>query len=169
MHYQTHALPDAVDFTQLNQHFPQRYPAALISTSEENKNARYDILFAFPQTRIELNHKNQLSINEKPTEGSFLSALDTHWQQEKITSSTKEAELPFTGGWFVFLSYELAGEIEPSLTLITRQTTLPIALALRCPSAIIYDRLKKQTHLVVENEHVTLLENIKSDIQQIAS
>lgn len=169
MHYQTQALPDAVDFTRLNQLFPRRYPAALISTTEANKNGRYDILFAYPQKCIELSHKNALSIDAKPEEGSFLNTLDTHWQQEQISVSTNTHELPFTGGWFVFLSYELAAEIEPSLTLTKRQSTIPIALALRCPAAIIHDRLNNQTHIVVENEHETLLEKIAADIQQIAT
>ena len=30
------------------------------------------------------------------------------------------AEVPFAGGWFLYLGYELAAEIEPTLALMNR-------------------------------------------------
>jgi anthranilate synthase component 1 len=45
--------------------------------------------------------------------------------------------LPFCGGWFVYLGYEMAAEIEPTLALPVATTGLPDAIAQRCPGAII--------------------------------
>ena len=39
----------------------------------------------------------------------FLSKLDEWWQHEY--RPPVRSELPFTGGWFLFLGYELAAEI----------------------------------------------------------
>jgi len=44
---------------------------------------------------------------------------------------------PFIGGWFVYLGYEMAAEIEPTLDLPPNRTGLPDALAHRCPAAIV--------------------------------
>jgi len=45
--------------------------------------------------------------------------------------------LPFRGGWFIYLGYEMAGEIEPTLVLPEATTGLPDAIAQRCPGAVI--------------------------------
>ncbi len=44
---------------------------------------------------------------------------------------------PFAGGWFIYLGYEMAAEIEPTLQLPRNETGLPDAVAHRCPGAII--------------------------------
>ncbi len=80
---------------------PTRYPCLLESVNGASKTARYDILFAFPQNSID-------------DAENFLEQLDDAWRAAR---SDERDELPFHGGWFVFLSYELAAEIEPSLRL----------------------------------------------------
>ena len=42
--------------------------------------------------------------------------------------------LPFRGGWALFLAYELAAQVEPSLELPPAPGPLPVALAMRCPT-----------------------------------
>src|SRR6185312_15262542 len=71
--------------------------------------------------------------------------------------------LPFHGGWALLLGYELAGEIEPKLQLRT-DDHLPVALALRCPAAVVVDHARDCTVLVAEagNEH--LLDALESDL-----
>jgi anthranilate synthase component 1 len=44
---------------------------------------------------------------------------------------------PFIGGWFVYLGYEMAAEVEPTLNLPPNRTGLPDAIAHRCPAAIV--------------------------------
>jgi anthranilate synthase component 1 len=48
-------------------------------------------------------------------------------------------ELPFRGGWGLFLAYELAAQVEPVLRLPPAPGPLPVALALRCPAVIARD------------------------------
>jgi len=167
MYYQTQILSEAVDFTALSKRFPEFYPASLISTAHDDKNGRYDILCAYPQQTIKLDHNSALSIDGEPVNSSFLSALDTYWKKEKQAQSGDSDALPFTGGWFIFLSYEFAGEIEPSLQLSRPSTTLPMALAKRCPAAIIFDHKYKKTHLLVENDYQYLANEINADIASI--
>ena len=169
MYYQTQELPEAIDFTVLNQHFPERYPAALISTASNHQQGRYDILFAFPEQTIRLNNENSLTLNGDVIDGGFLTALDESWCREKVDAVERPDELPFTGGWFVFLSYELAGEIEPSLNLKQADATLPVALAMRCPAAIIYDHKTDKRFIVAENGYSDYFEIIIDDIEQSKS
>ena len=60
-------------------------------------------------------------------------------------------ELPFVGGWVVYLGYELAGAIETSVQLpLSPSGSLPTALAWRCPAALIHDRLHGESWAVAE-------------------
>jgi anthranilate synthase component 1 len=77
-----------------------------------------------------------------PGEGStFFDRLDSWFRQERAGEFTgapgERAELPFQGGWFIYLGYEMAAEIEPTLVLPAADTGLPDALAQRCPGAVI--------------------------------
>ena len=78
---------------------------------------------------------------------SFLDALDKQIEKNKITQEDifmgkKKIELPFVGGWFVYLGYELVMEIETSLKLPSSPFQIPTAFAARVSSAIIYDNLE---------------------------
>ena len=57
--------------------------------------------------------------------------------------------LPFTGGWLLYLGYELADEIEPRLRLPPSADPVT-ALAIRAPAAWIRDRRSAQAWLVAE-------------------
>jgi anthranilate synthase component 1 len=56
--------------------------------------------------------------------------------------------LPFAGGWFLYLGYELAGQVEPSLRL--PRSTRPAALAWRMRGAIVRDRRHGRAWVVAE-------------------
>ena len=169
MYYQTQILAEAIDFTALNHLFPERYPAALISTANNIQQGRYDVLFAFPQQTLTLTKDKILFSNDELIEGEFITAFDEIWSKEKVDAVNKTDEFPFTGGWFVFLSYELAAEIETSLKLEPADDTLPIATAMRCPAAIIYDHKCHSYFMLAENEHTDCFETIKADIEHTKS
>jgi len=58
------------------------------------------------------------------------------------------------GGWIAYLGYELAGAIEPRLRLPQpADAALPMALAWRCPAALIHDHLRGESW-AVENYSV---------------
>jgi anthranilate synthase component I len=142
------------DLRQLHRENPSRYPFLLQSTTPGGELGRYDILFAFPGD----------ALVAQPGK-SFLDALDERWQAEKASAS--ERELPFTGGWFLYLGYELAQEIEPGLKLES-DPVLPAAFAVRCPTALVYNHEDRQCHLVCEtpeciNQHQLLADIVALD------
>ncbi len=154
--------------TELYQLKPDHYPYLLASTAT-NDNSRFDILFAHPQQSLELYDSETSEIDP-----GFLDLLQAWWLQEKIqaddTSNTSEStQIPFTGGWFIYLSYELAAEIEPVLNLPTADHDDPVAMAVRCPSALIYDHQQKQHIAVAELEHGHLLDTIEQDFNTAVS
>ena len=142
---------------------PERYPYLLESASNGPPHARYDILFAFPGERLVLESNGQLT---GPAErDGFLPAMDKWWGQKAIQNSGKEHRLPFIGGWFIYLGYELAGEIEPHLEIPSTPDGLPTAFATRIPAAIIRDHKSRQTFLVAEPECEALIEILADDLE----
>ncbi|MBQ4853391.1 aminodeoxychorismate synthase component I [Rhodanobacter sp. B2A1Ga4] len=142
--------------------FPARYPCLLESVVHGTAQSRYDILFAFPRERLTLHADGCLRDEaDSVREGRFLDALDAAWQAERLP--LENDGLPFHGGWVLLLAYELAGEIEPSLKL-QPPPTLPLALAVRCPAAVIVDHLRDCTILVAEAGHEDLLDALEADL-----
>jgi len=161
------------DLTALHQAHPDRYPHLLESVAHGTAQARYDILFAFPEGMIMLDADHRLYRNgELLGQGKFLEAFDREWRRDVLPPGTDKdltrqgVPLPFTGGWFVFLGYELASEIEPVLTNIPRNGTLPIASATRIPAAVVRDHATRAAHLVCEaDKQHALLPLMQDDIE----
>ncbi|MBT8100749.1 MAG: aminodeoxychorismate synthase, component I, partial [Gammaproteobacteria bacterium] len=129
-------LDTRLDFHALHRLAPDRYPFLLQSTAGTSGLGRFDILFAFPGEFLELDANAGLRGQLAGGEKGFLDALDRCWMESAAASV--DAHWPFTGGWFLYLSYELAAEIEPALSL-QADSVLPVALAVRCPAAVIRD------------------------------
>ncbi|MBE1161256.1 aminodeoxychorismate synthase component I [Dyella acidiphila] len=148
--------------------FPARYPALLESVTQGSAHARYDILFAFPQASLALGADGCVR-DEHGTlrPGRFLDALDAAWKAERLPHADDDG-LPFHGGWVMLLSYELAAEIEPSLRLRYSEH-LPVALAVRCPAAIIVDHLQARTVLIAEAGHEAMLDSMAADLELAVS
>jgi anthranilate synthase component 1 len=83
--------------------------------------------------------------------------------------SPQPSALPFTGGWVLYLGYELGAEIEPHVPTHRGDGALPIALALRCPAAVIVDRLEEKTWLVAEGAHAECLDAMEADLASAAA
>ena len=151
------ALPSIPDLLALHANNPERYPHLLSSNKtaicgeDNNDIARFDILFAWPQQTITSSDEN------------FLDHLDKAWNAEMHTENN--SELPFTGGWFLYLSYELAQQIETGLTLPAAEDGLPVAFASRFPAAVIIDAHKQQAFIVCEAKFSDCVESIESDLQ----
>ena len=142
---------DLASFCYLNK---ERYPFLLESVNH-NENNRYSILFAFPEENIVLRDFADFD---------FLNELENHCKQTSDNSN-----LPFAGGWFVYLSYELIGQIEPTLASKLHKSNIPIAYAVKIPSAIITDHKLKKTYVVDEDNNHTRINQILSDIEAIES
>jgi anthranilate synthase component 1 len=81
------------------------------------------------------------------------------------TRSCVPKVLPFHSGWFLYLGYELAGQIEPSLNLPSSRDRLPLAYAARCPAALIHDHLRGETWLAAESDR--WLERVSEELNQL--
>lgn len=135
---------------------PVRYPHLLESVAHGTAQSRYDILFAFPGE----------SLAKTDWDGEdFLTGLDRWWMRERL-SLPEAAFLPFRGGWFLYLGYELAAEIEPRLPRRMLSHGLPLAFAVRIPAAVIRDHQLQQIWLVAEAPGRKLLDIMSDDLQQ---
>ncbi|HET6911895.1 MAG TPA: aminodeoxychorismate synthase component I [Rhodanobacteraceae bacterium] len=164
-------IPGARDLLSLAAAHPRRYPG-LLESAARGANARWDILFAFPQDALVLHPDGRVRDADGTDRGArFLEALDAahEIQRSTLDSDAGKTGLPFAGGWLLYLGYELAGEIEPSLRLPRDpRSDTPVALALRCPAAILVDRDNARTLLVVEDErHVGLLDAMRRDLESV--
>jgi anthranilate synthase component I len=160
-------LPGVRDLLPLAAADPPRYPCLLESAVDGGLQARHHILCAFPQDALELARDGRvrdLRGNDRGTR--FLDALDAEWRRRRAPRSRST---PFCGGWMLFLGYELAAEIEPRLAMPSAaDPSIPVALALRCPAAIVVDRAAGTTTLVAEPGQEHLLEELHNDLHAAA-
>ncbi len=185
----TRALADNFDingFVALNR---QRYPCALMSTATRPDDTgatlkgnigRYDIVFACPQQSLVLAPDKQLyytdgggnRLTEPPAALTFFDELarllSSQAPVSPVTAALKQ-QLPFYGGWFVYLCYEMAAEVEPCLRLPSADSSLPLAMATRFPAAIIHDRINRRCQVVAETGQAHLLDLIEEDSRQITA
>ncbi len=134
------------DLLAMHEAWPERYPFLLESVEGSNAQARYDLLFALPGESLRLEAGGTLAAAEGvPVADGFLNSLDCWWSDERLAAG----EAPFAGGWFLYLGYELAAEIEPGLQLAA-PPGLPVALATRVRGALIRDRRSDRTWAVAE-------------------
>ncbi|MFV2005203.1 MAG: aminodeoxychorismate synthase component I [Gammaproteobacteria bacterium] len=167
----SNSSPVIPELYRLNQYNAQRYPYLLLSSASRKNNTQYDILIACPQYHLILNSDRTLHCtNEEITLSTgFFDTLEKLYQTDKDTASNDKTDLPFTGGWFVYLSYEMAEEIEPCLSLPTLPADQPLAVAARCPAAIIYDKQNNQLFAVAEDNYDYLLDELEQDFLKITN
>ena len=143
-------IPGAVDLFALHRHSPADYPFLLQSAASHPQAGRYDLLFAFPSSSLVLR------------DGDFFAELSACFRVD--AASDLPPDLPFAGGWFVYLGYETAQRIEPRLKLPASPHRLPDAFAVRCPAAAIYDRTRHVTTLLAERDHHQLA-RLRHDVE----
>ncbi|MCU7938467.1 MAG: aminodeoxychorismate synthase component I [gamma proteobacterium symbiont of Bathyaustriella thionipta] len=182
------AFPDFIEFYL---HFPNKYPFLLTSSSKKisktkplinnEQESNYDILFIDPGYWLKMDNEFRLSTSNTELDidsnDLFLDAFDKLFLAEKnnLSSSDKKStsahQLPFTGGWFVFVAYELAQQIEPGLKLICEKQLLPVAYAARVKQALIYDHTLDKLFFLSESEsgidHRVAMDSVLSDVKFI--
>ncbi len=145
---------------------PLRYPMLLQSSAVEARRGRHDLLLAFPQQGLRLDRDGiTRDLDGRVLDGDFATLLDQAWRAQAISAQDEDYPGPFAGGWGLFFGYEYAGRIEPSLRLPPAPETLPLALALRCPAAIVVDRFTDTSWLVAEPGQPELLDQMQADIE----
>jgi len=130
----------------------ERYPFLLESVNH-NDNNRYSIVFAFPEKSIILHNFSDFI---------FLSELEKQFKLHNVKTN-----LPFSGGWFIYLSYELIGQIEPILSRKLHTSELPIAYAVKIPSAIIIDHQLNTTYIIDQDSDQIRIDTMLRDIELI--
>jgi anthranilate synthase component 1 len=153
------------DLARLHRLAPSRYPYLLESIAHGTPQSRYDILFAFPGDSLVLESNGTLRRNGTPIQGDFLAVLDAAWQAASVTEQTG-LPIPFHGGWFVFLSYELARFMESALAIMSPGNNWPVAVATRIPAAVIRDHETRTTILVSEQRNDDLLNLMEQDLRR---
>jgi anthranilate synthase component 1 len=144
--------------------FPADYPGLLESgagMAAASSGSRFDILPMASGECLRLGADGRLSGPYAGTQG-FLTALEQWWTALRVPETA--SPLPFTGGWLLYLGYELASEIEPRLRL-PRSTDPVAALAIRAPAAWIRDRATGQAWLVAESGFEVLLDEFEHRVQ----
>jgi len=157
-----HKEQSQLNLLALHQSNPQRYPFLLESVANSNT-SHFDILFAFPQETLTLSNNEKLTGLNELEGNDFLNNLSSWWKAQRNKSINCEA-LPFSGGWFLYLGYELAKQVEPLLKL--KKSSTPIAYATRIPAAIIYDHKKNCSYYLCE-ENFDFIEQLKLDAKNI--
>ena len=161
-------LPGDTDLLALHRAAPARFPLLLESVASGTAQGRWDLLLMASGEGLCLGNDGATrDLAGMLVEGDFLSALDTQWQTNRVPREEQADESgrwPFRGGWALLLTYELAGQVEPVLELPHGDGVLPIALALRCPAAILRDRSRGVCIALVEAGHEGLLETLTHDL-----
>ncbi|MEG2803858.1 aminodeoxychorismate synthase component I [Stenotrophomonas sp.] len=162
------SLPATTDLLALQRVAPARYPLLMESTASGTAQGRWDLLLMGNGQALALHADGVVrDADGERHPGRFLDVLDAHWAALRLPREANQ--LPFRGGWALMLDYELAGQIETVLQLPTRADGLPSALALRCPAAVLHDRVLGQYHAVCETDHAALLTTLLADLEVAAT
>lgn len=154
-----HEIDGVIDVRSLHQAKQTHYPFLLDSVAKNPKIGRYQLLFFRPQQTITL---NQLS------DFDFLTKFNQAWlDNQHFADSDLPSHLPFKGGWFLYLGYELVAQIENKLNLY--QSPYPIAYAARCGAAIIVDRIAKKSHVVCDKSEAHNFTSLIKDAEDMIS
>lgn len=149
----------------LHRQDPVRFPALFESGGGAARNARHDILFIASGEALFRDRTGRVRPEggaPEPGKFAFLEALDAWWQRLRVDPE-EDGGPPFSGGWLVFMGYELAADLDSdrreALAVPVAPApalSLPVAAALRCPAALVRDRLTGQACLVAEPGHEAL-------------
>ena len=146
--------------------FPAAYPGLLESgagLAVASSGSRFDVVPMATGETLRLGSNGELS-GPYAGSGSFLGAFEQWWASLRQLETA--SPLPFTGGWLLYMGYELAAEIEPRLRL--PPSIDPVAaLAIRAPAAWIHDRASGQAWLIAETGFEHLLDEFAARVASL--
>ena len=155
-------LPQANDpparLLALHARDPARYPVLLESAATGAPLGRFSLLLGAPGERLLLDDAGGLT---GPGRGErFCERLDDWWHA--APKAAPPDPWPFGGGWLLYLGYELAGEVEPTLRL--PPSPLPVvALAWRMQAVLAHDHQTGRTVAIAEPEAAAVLDEMAAD------
>jgi len=156
------SLVCAFDLTSIASALSDQYPY-LLDSAAPGPLGEYSLLLRSSDQHLSA-HSDGSIVGPGVGDG-FLSRLDEWYQQER-TAKENDSGWPFIGGWFIYLGYELAAEIEPVVNFPVATDGFPVAFASRCPAAVYVDPNKPGTlHLVAESQ--SLLQTMCAEIENL--
>jgi len=156
------SLESQYDLTAIAAALPDRYPY-LLDSAAPGPLGEYSLLLRTSGEQLCLQGNGSIS---GPGEASgFLSRLNDWYQREKQTANDKNT-WPFIGGWFLYLGYELAAEIEPIVNFPAANDGIPVAFASRCPG-VIYSRPEQAGILQLVAETKPLLDEMCGELENL--
>ena len=159
MSYVVETLDEVVSLAAIQQQNLERYPYLLESIVHEYEEGNHSFLFLYPQEIIECTDKADVS--------GFLEELEQRYLESRHDDMV--TQLPYIGGWLVYLGYETVQGIETSLACPDFAYDFPVAFAARCPACIIVDHKQRQTHCLAESGFEDLLAVMLEDLQRPAA
>jgi anthranilate synthase component 1 len=137
---------------------PARYPVLLDSATPGGTLGRYSLLLAAPGEQLLLHRDKRIT---GPGSGTrFCTRLNDWWRAEQ--GDAPATPWPFGGGWFLYLGYELAGEVEPTLNLPASPLEI-VACAWRMRAALLHDHETGRSVVVAESGAELAAERLQSD------
>lgn len=127
------------DLASLRARLPTQFPLLLQSAADSG----WDILFWGTQG---------VSTWQLSESARFWSEFQAAADQLQSTALTpEETLLPFRGGWFFYLGYELLHSLEPTVAMAKHDDNFPIAALGRAPGAVLIQRQTQQAWAVAES------------------
>lgn len=168
-HFYVHELSgvDSGTLRLLAAQYPEHYPFLLSSAETVAAN---DLLLLASNDQLTLRYDGDgLSLvgmgeAEQFAEhtNDFRSALDDWYAANSVAEDPSAP--PFIGGWFIYLGYEFAAQLEPSLTLQFEKSQ-PVAMAQRARAAVVLSHAATpRAVLICEQPDATLRDQILSHV-----
>jgi len=145
---------------------PAQFPVFLDSAAH-GPLTRYSMLAFEPHAGITRDARGAVShIRHDAGPGGFIDNLDA-WVRRERRPRDPAKPLPFMGGWFVYLSYEMAAEVEPVLRLPPASAPLS-AFALRVEHLAVYDHATDTVYAISEDGDVAMHTRLVAHLQAAA-
>ena len=163
---------------QLHQLDAERYPFFLESSAQADtvdadiaaQQARFDLLFGFPQGNITLRDDMVVESDSFAViRNDFIATLNQVWQQaaRQAGISPSDTLASFTG-WFGYFSYEFARVVEPTLAIPLIDNGI-LARLTRIPLVLVKDKQKDTCYLICEAAYEELIPDVLHDIDNLAA
>jgi anthranilate synthase component 1 len=161
------AVPAAV-LRVLTAREPGRWPVFLESAAH-GPLGRYSMLVFQPRASLTRDAHGRLEAKGTSlVPGGFLDNLAAWYARDAAPGGLPDKQLPFTGGWVVYLGYEIAEEIEPSLDLPIARTPYS-AFALRVEHLVVHDQATDTVYAVSAVDDPVVHQHMIAQLQAAAS
>jgi anthranilate synthase component 1 len=161
------AVPAAVLRT-LAARAPDRWPV-LLDSAAHGPLGRYSLLVHRPSASLTRDAGGRVDAHGTVlVPGGFLDNLAAWYAREAQPEPRPDKLLPFMGGWIVYLGYEVAGEVEPSLVLPPARGTLS-AFALRVEHLAVHDQATGTMYAVCANDDLAAHQGMVAELHAAAA